>query len=365
MKILIVTHEYYPKGSGIANLVFEIRKNLEKKGNTVKICSPYGPDFKVGSEKLIHYMGGIGILFYWRNVSKFLNKLNEHFDVIWLHNPLLTKKVNKKNIIITTHTTFKGCYVSYIKNIKDIKRKIYYKIIIPIEKYSYCKVMKNFRKTVTSKETINELHNLNVKDKKIEVIPNGVNFLKDTNKMIISKKIRIIYVGRFDYQKNLINMLRIFKLALEEKKNLILDMIGDGDQKETVERFIKKNNIQNVRIIGKLSFEKVLEEYNKHDYIILASYYEGFPMTLVEGVSRGNIPILSNIGIFKEVVKDLGYGINLDFEDITSKDRLIKYIESNNKDMLNIKREIIEKSSRIYNWDVISDRYIEVFKSVR
>ena len=50
MKILICTSEYYPQGSGIANVAYNVVEKLKKKGITCEVCSPVGPDIKLGSE---------------------------------------------------------------------------------------------------------------------------------------------------------------------------------------------------------------------------------------------------------------------------------------------------------------------------
>ena len=56
MRVLICATEYYPNGSGIANVAFNVVRELESMGVECTVCSPTGPDIKLGdpdkSEKI-------------------------------------------------------------------------------------------------------------------------------------------------------------------------------------------------------------------------------------------------------------------------------------------------------------------------
>ena len=67
LKILVCTSEYYPQGSGIANVAYNVVEKLKEKGITCEVCSPVGPDIKLGSE--INY-GRMSLLRFWNKVRK-------------------------------------------------------------------------------------------------------------------------------------------------------------------------------------------------------------------------------------------------------------------------------------------------------
>lgn len=108
----------------------------------------------------------------------------------------------------------------------------------------------------------------------------------------VDDQLSLCFVGRiqFNGQKNLkelFNALIIYKGAWK------LKIIGDGDKRDILDckQFLKRNNLQsNVTWVGWVS--NPWEHVNDTDYIVLSSKYEGFPLVLIEAISRG-IPCIS------------------------------------------------------------------------
>ena len=73
MKLLICASEYYPYGSGIANVAYNMVEQLKKMEIECTVCSPTG-DIKLGSSRIIERFGIIGLLYYWHQVSRYFNK---------------------------------------------------------------------------------------------------------------------------------------------------------------------------------------------------------------------------------------------------------------------------------------------------
>ena len=228
MKILICAHEYYPYGSGIANVVYNLKKGFTKQGHNVKICSPTGPDCKIGSQKLIEKFGGLGIIYFWRCVGGFLKKIAKGYDVVYLHNPLLLTKINAKNIICVTHTSYWAMYKEFYY--KKVFLTPYYLLMCLFEFISYNLFLKNFKFIVTSNKTIEELKVYNIKVDK--VVPNGVDVKKaNSNKsknQARDKKYNFLFVGRLEYQKNLFNLLLTYLEIKKKDDRFALTIVGDG-----------------------------------------------------------------------------------------------------------------------------------------
>lgn len=114
---------------------------------------------------------------------------------------------------------------------------------------------------------------------------------------IISQKSRhidILFVGRIDNQKNLPLFLNIISLVKKKVPNLIVKIVGDGDDKETIKKLIYKLSLQkNVEIINPTL--NTIQYYLNSKIFLLSSNYEGFPLTLMEAISCGCLPVLRNI----------------------------------------------------------------------
>ncbi len=135
------------------------------------------------------------------------------------------------------------------------------------------------------------VENWSIPEEKIFVIPNWSR--KIVYKEPKNRDIDIIYCGRFEDQKNLIRLLRISKLLVKRKSNLKVLIIGSGRQELLLKKYVTEHKLnQNV------SFMKPIN--NVDDYLCrakifaLTSKFEGQPMALLEAMSCGCVPILSN-----------------------------------------------------------------------
>jgi len=98
-------------------------------------------------------------------------------------------------------------------------------------------------------------------------------------------------IGRLEPQKNVEHMLYAFEQISKHNKNIKLRIVGDGYQREELEKLRDKLQLQNM-----VNFEGIRKDiqnvYAEADVIALSSTYEGMPNTLIEGISLG-IPVVS------------------------------------------------------------------------
>ena len=67
--------------------------------------------------------------------------------------------------------------------------------------------------------------------------------------------------------------LKLFKL-FDDKKDIKFIMIGDGNLKNKCHQYIKKNKLNNTRILGFINQKKIREYYWISDLLIVPSKYE-------------------------------------------------------------------------------------------
>ncbi len=183
-----------------------------------------------------------------------------------------------------------------------------------------------------------------IKEKKIAVIPNYV----DTDKFKPYTDIkqvnatRILYFGRLSREKNISAAIEACKL-----KEVGLDIIGDGELIENLKKQTKEINAD-VRFLGKRNNDDlplILGEYN---IVILPSFYEGCPKSLLEAMSCGKLVIGSDVSGIREIVqhKKTGYLTNTDYMSIA---KSIEYVINNQQLIKQIGRAarkyILEKYS--------------------
>lgn len=131
-----------------------------------------------------------------------------------------------------------------------------------------------------------------------------------------SDKVHVVHVSISDNFKRLdkpFNKLspRILQIGTAENKNIkrlipalkgidcILVIIGKVSNE--LKLLIKENNVNCEIFERKLSYEEMLEEYNKCDILTLVSTIEGFGMPIVEANAVGRVVIAANNSSMPEV----------------------------------------------------------------
>ena len=370
-KILICASEYYPEGTGIANVAYNVVEMLKKKGFHCLVCSPSGPDIKIGNSRLIKHFGIVGLLFYWFKVSNHFKK-NKFVGSIWLHNPLFILKSPFINVLVTMHSTYNGKYLQFRKDNNKRTFLIYNKIVAIIERYCLKKLNEKTAFSVVSPEIIKELKQIGIKNKKITYIPNGVDaklFQPGENKNNIRRKfgipkdyIVLLSVGLLSDVKQPLKLIDLFSIMSKINENIYLAVAGSGQLFESVKQKIIKNQLKNIRLLGPVSYKNDLPLlYSCSDYFILTSKYEGQPLTILEAMASGLPCIVSNISNLQFVL-DEHCGIMIDTTNLEKSAKITtEYISRDNSiSGLNARKYILEKC----DWEIIVNKYIETFPNL-
>ena len=139
--------------------------------------------------------------------------------------------------------------------------------------------------------TMSEYYKLNIKD--IPVARNGIDITNcvPKNNYSLNDNIKIINIGRLVSQKNHLCLIDAFEIFLKKYPNAKLFLIGDGEERLSIENHISQKKLtENVVLLGLK--DKVYSYLNEADMFVLSSTYEGFPMVIIEAMGTG-LPIVS------------------------------------------------------------------------
>ncbi len=369
MRLLICSTEYYPHGSGIANVAYNIVEELKNLGVDCTICSPSGPDIVLGSEKIISKFGRLGLIYYWFQVSNYFRNMDEHYDVVWLHQPFILFNNPFKVSVSTIHITTQGHFKASKRLNYTFLFRTYLFISSILEKHSLKKLKSTTFFVTDSPKVSQELVNIIGTNEKSIYIPNGVDtkrFKPLTDKKSIRNKCNLpndslvfIAIGRLAYQKNLFLMLDLFNYIQQKLKNCYLLIAGRGPLYQKLHDYIHEKNILNVKLLGFVSDNDLPSIYACGDFYVMTSEYEGLPLTLLEAMSSGLPCIVSNIPNLK-LVEDANSGLFVDFSDKEKAfEGIFNYIQ--NKDLKhgdNARKYAVNN----LDWEIIAKKYLVEFK---
>jgi len=136
-----------------------------------------------------------------------------------------------------------------------------------------------------------------------------------------------LFVGRLVPEKGVDVLLSAWK---QLKGGPPLLIIGDGPLKNSLEAQIKSEDILNIQILPWMPRKRVLDAIKKAAVLIVPStWYEGFPMTVVEAFACGTPVICSRLGSLQEIVVDGHNGLHFAAGDPTELANKVRFLFAN------------------------------------
>jgi glycosyltransferase involved in cell wall biosynthesis len=172
----------------------------------------------------------------------------------------------------------------------------------------------------------------------------------------------VVFVGRLGLEKGIFDLLNAWKLWGETAP--LLKIIGDGELKHDIKRFIDLNGLdKTIKLEGLLPFEKVQKTISKSSLLILPSIcFEGFPMTIREAFAHG-VPVAgSDIGSIPDIVDE---GINgVLFKPGNAKDLLekVKALWNDHNRLELLAKAAKEKFEKLYTEDVNYEILMDIYQ---
>jgi len=236
----------------------------------------------------------------------------------------IIKTLKKCDVICSDHVSFES-FPKYIRILKLFAYRLANKVVVL---------------TNNDKEVLNKY----LDRSKIEIIKNSSPFKKEVD---CAKENIILAVGRLTYQKNFKELLEIWKRVNNTSYRLLI--VGDGEDKPELLKYIKKNNLNNVNIIP--PSKNIQDYYSVCKILVLTSRYEGLPMVMIEAKNFGLATIAYDCKTGPaELIENDGILIEYGNRD--------KFVESLNKLMMD--NAYLEKlSQKAYmNSECFDEKYI-------
>lgn len=221
--------------------------------------------------------------------------------------------------------------------------------------------------TVTGLQTMDYLLKKGYNRKKIFVLPNLPNsyfntICIDDNKY---RKYDIVSFSRIDANKNLILLVKAISTLKKKGTMPKVVVAGDGDQFENIVKATQEYQVNDCfEFLGYISnIDDKIAIYSNSKIFISCSKGEGFPVSLLEAMGCGCVPVVSNVGDIADVIKQ-GYNgyIYNDTDDETEMAVFLLGLLNNPNEMtrlsssaLDIKQQIsVENNGKIWREILLS-----------
>lgn len=363
MKIALLVQNFLPKWlAGTEIATYNIAKHLARRKHDVYVITRLDNGLpKEGREegfnihRILHRkIKFIGVVALWMKIVSLLKKIDPdiiHVQGIGIGLPaFFAKKLLRKPFVVWGQGS--DIYLPDIFT-KQISRF----------------VLKNADAVIALTESM-EKKMRKIYDREIFVIPNGINLEKIENiskenilkelKMKDDEKI-LLFVGSLRSVKGVKYLIESIKLINKKCKSVRLIIIGDGEERNSLEKRSNELNLEHqITFIGKVPHKKVMEYMIATDIFVLPSLSEGLSIVCLEAMFSGLPIIATKVGGLPEVVKDGRNGFLVEPknpEEMAEKVLLLLEKKDLRKRISKNNREEIKK----YDWRIIIDKLEKLY----
>jgi glycosyltransferase involved in cell wall biosynthesis len=191
------------------------------------------------------------------------------------------------------------------------------------------------------------------------------NFLTDPPEALYDNRGYGVFIGRLSVEKGLKILLDAVKALNSTNNSFHLKIIGTGPLEAELERVVKSENIPNLEIAGRQSFNVCMDSLQKSAFLILPSVcYEGFPMTVSESYACGKPVIASGLGAMAELIDDTKTGLLFESGNSSDLAEKMKWMIDNRNDCIamgkNARKVFEEKYTAEKNFEILMNIYQKV-----
>ena len=138
------------------------------------------------------------------------------------------------------------------------------------------------------------------------VLENGINTEKLAPAIVDTKKNQTSFVtlGRLGKRKGTYDLVDAIEIARKKVPNIRCYLAWDVEIDKFCNIIVERGLQNNIEVVGWADFTKKLELLSKVSTVVLPSYNEGLPMSILEGMATGKAIISTTVGAIPEVVKE-------------------------------------------------------------
>jgi glycosyltransferase involved in cell wall biosynthesis len=178
----------------------------------------------------------------------------------------------------------------------------------------------------------------------------------------IQRPLRILYLGRLYREQK---RVQLFPQILEQLQSAGIPfhwtVAGEGPEKEALEQTMKSTPSQTVSFPGTISYAQVPELLRAHDVFLMASDYEGLPLSLLEAMGEGLVPVVSDLPSGIPEVVDETNGILVAPDDVSGYARAIIRLANDRGELASLSRNAHERVKAEFSVEAMTDRWLYIF----
>lgn len=182
-----------------------------------------------------------------------------------------------------------------------------------------------------------------------------------------NRPLRILYLGRLAQEQKRVRLFPQILAGLNAAKiPFEWTIAGDGPEAGYLKQMMKADRAdQKIIFTGKVDYTDVPGLVQDKDIFLLASDYEGLPLSLLEAMGSGLVPVVSDLpsGIHELIDDTTGFLVALN--NVKGFSDAIIYLNENREKLEQFSRNAQAKVLTNFSVSAMADRWIAMFSEVK
>ncbi|MGI8959784.1 MAG: glycosyltransferase family 4 protein [Bryobacteraceae bacterium] len=176
-----------------------------------------------------------------------------------------------------------------------------------------------------------------------------------------TEPLRVLYLGRLSNPQK---RVRLFPDVLEQLRKAAIPMewtiAGDGPERAWLEENMKGDANVRVRFVGALQYKEVPRILEQNDVFLLMSDAEGLPISLLEAMAHGLVPVVSDLASGVSEVTDAQCAMLVPTQKTAGYAEAIIWLSQHRLELSKMSAHAVEKVRNTNSVEAMTDRWIEV-----
>ncbi len=364
MKMLLATHHFLPCIGGIESYVNDECRYLKKHGIETEVvtlnkCSESSlvlsaaetiegiPVHRVPFLRPGPLVIAPSLLKY--AMRKDIDAIHCHAMGFFLDFLVLTKPLHRKKIFLSTNGG-----IFHTRKLGFLK-KLYFRTWAKL-------ILKGVDKTIAISE--NDLKTFSTITQNIELIEDSFDSDRVNSLGLRGKeKNSFLFVGRLFRNKRADLLLRAFAELKRENPDFRLYLVGPdwGEEKKLKELAKELGLGKNASFEGGKDRASLNAYYNKCEFVVSASEYEGFGISIIESMAARCIPVINDIPTFRNFVEHGKNGYIADYTMPTNAAKTLAGAIGISPSQRKKLSEAAHNSVQKYSWETAAKKLVSLF----
>ncbi len=198
---------------------------------------------------------------------------------------------------------------------------------------------------------------------RVQIIENGVDVGKWARAGAVSSVPVMIVIGRWSSNKNLMALfpvLRELRRTNSEWRLLVAGSAHDVSRSD-LEGWARAADVTDAVEVHEAPSTAALRQLiGRASYLVSLSSYEGFGLSVVEGMSAGLVPILSGIANYRLFIERAGIGVIVSADPVRAAAQIRALAVTVSANPAYHREKAIEAAAR-YDWPAVAERWRGVY----